>query len=471
MFKQHFPQQLISIEHMNDKMTINFLGAAGTVTGSKYLLESGNKKLMVDCGVFQGLKELRLLNWEQPEYDPTSIHAVVLTHGHLDHTGYLARLVKLGFRGKIHGSAPTLKIAEIILKDSAKIQEEEAARANKEGYSKHSPAEAFYDLKDVENTLALFIPVSEGKWHVIEDAFKVRWQYNGHIIGSTFIEVETNDSRLVFSGDIGRKKDLLLYTPKKPEKADVLLIESTYGGRIHPEEESIVPELERIVNKTVERGGSLFIPSFAVERTQLMMLMLWRLLKEKRIPKIPMIMDSPMGANVLHLFHASRDWHKLKPEECDEMCSHFQVVSNYRETLALREDNKSKIVIAGSGMMTGGRILNYLETRSGNSNDTLLFVGYQAEGTRGRKLLEGAKEIKVYGKWLPFNMQMEHIEGLSAHGDQNDLIDWLSEIIKQPEKVFIIHGEAEQAEALSKALEDNKGWQTDIPQLNQKVEL
>lgn len=454
-----------------NKMTIHFLGAAGTVTGSKYLIETGNKKLMVDCGVFQGLKELRLLNWAQPEYDPRSINAVILTHGHLDHTGYLARLVKLGFKGKIYGSAPTLKIAEIILKDSAKIQEEEAKRANREGYSKHHPAEAFYDLKDVENTLPLLHPIAEGKWHIIENDFKVRWQYNGHIIGSTFIEVEINKKRVVFSGDIGRKKDLLLYTPKKPEKADVLLIESTYGGRIHPEEESIVPELERIVNETVERGGSLFIPSFAVERTQLMMLMLWRLLKEKRIPKIPMIMDSPMGANVLHLFHTSRDWHKLKPDECDEMCSYFEVVSSYRETLFLRDDSTPKIVIAGSGMMTGGRILNYMETRSGNSNDTLLFVGYQAEGTRGRKLLEGGTEMKVYGKWLPFKMHMEHIEGLSAHGDQNDLIDWLVEIKEQPERVFIIHGETEQAEALSKALEEKKGWRAQIPQLNQTVEL
>lgn len=446
-------------------MTIKFLGAAATVTGSKYLLETGNKKLMVDCGVFQGLKELRLLNWEQPEYDPTVIDAVVLSHGHLDHTGYLPRLVKLGFKGKIYGSAPTLKIAEIILKDSAKIQEEEAARANKEGYSKHHPAEAFYDLSDVENTIPLFKPVTEGKWHVIEDDFMVRWQYNGHIIGSTFIEVETHQKHFVFSGDIGRKKDLLLYAPKKPEKADILLIESTYGGRVHPEEETIVPELERIIHETIERGGSLFIPSFAVERTQLMMLMIWRLLKEKKIPKIPMIMDSPMGANVLHLFHVSRDWHKLKPEECDEMCSHFQVVSNYRETLALREEHTSKIVIAGSGMMTGGRILNYMETRSGNSNDTLLFVGYQAAGTRGRKLLEGAKEMKVYGKWLPFNMRMEHIEGLSAHGDQNDLIDWLSDIKEPPEKIFIIHGETEQAEALKQRLQQTYQWESEIPQL------
>lgn len=452
-------------------MTLKFLGAAGTVTGSKYLLETAHKKLMVDCGVFQGLKELRLRNWEQPAYDPASIDAVVLTHGHLDHTGYLARLVKLGFKGKIYGSAPTLKIAEIILKDSAKIQEEEAARANREGYSKHSPAEAFYNLKDVERTLPLFSPVAEGQWHVIETDFRVRWQYNGHIIGSTFIEVETGDKRIVFSGDLGRKNDLLLYPPKKPEKADVLLIESTYGGRFHPEEETILPELERIIKETIERGGSLFIPSFAVERTQLMMLMIWRLLKKKKIPEIPMVMDSPMGANVLHLFHASQDWHKLKPDECDEMCSYFEIVSSYRETLFLRDDSTPRIVIAGSGMMTGGRILNYMEARSGNSNDTLLFVGYQAEGTRGRKLLEGEKEIKVYGKWLPFKMHMEQIEGLSAHGDQNDLIDWVSEIEEQPKEVFIIHGETEQATALLKALEEAKGWQAQLPGLNQTVVL
>lgn len=455
---------------MQEKITIKFLGTAGTVTGSKYLLESFGKKLMVDCGVFQGLKEQRLLNWMQPEYDPKTIDAVVLTHGHLDHTGYLARLVKLGFKGKIYGSVPTLKIAEIILKDSAKIQEEEAYRANKEGYTKHHPAEAFYDLKAVEKTIPLFNSVLEGKWHVIEEYFKVRWRNNGHIIGSTYIEVETNGKHVVFSGDIGRKKDLLLFPPKKPDKANVLLIESTYGGRVHPEEKAIVPELERIINETTERGGSLFIPSFAVERTQLMMLMIWRLLKEKKIPKIPMIMDSPMGANVLQLFRVSQYWHKLKPEECDEMCSCFKVVSSYQETLALREDNKSKIVIAGSGMMTGGRILNYMETRSGNEKDTLLFVGYQAEGTRGRKLLEGAKKIKMYGKWLPFNMHVEQIEGLSAHGDQNDLIDWLSKLKKQPEKLFITHGEPEQAEALQQRIRDAYGWESEIPKLGQKVD-
>ncbi|MBY0518593.1 MAG: MBL fold metallo-hydrolase, partial [Bacteriovoracaceae bacterium] len=413
-------------------MKLTFLGAAGTVTGSKYLIELQNKKILVDCGLFQGLKELRLLNWETPKFDPSTINAILLTHGHLDHTGYLPRLVKLGFKGEIFATAPTLKIAEIILKDSAKIQEEEAERANREGYSKHKPALPFSDLNDVEQTQKLFRPIQEGEWLDIENLFKVIFQYNGHIIGSTFIQVEAAGKTFVFSGDIGREKDLLLYPPKKPNKADVLLIESTYGGKIHPNEETILPELEQIVNETIGRGGSLFIPSFAVERTQLLMLMLWRLLRDKKIPKVPMIMDSPMGTNVLDLFHHSQEWHKLKTEECNQMCSHFRQVSNYQETMQLRMDKKPKIVIAGSGMMTGGRILNYLEVRASNENDTLLFVGYQAEGTRGRKLLEGEKEIKIYGRMIPFRMQIKKIEGLSAHGDQNDLIDWLSDLKQKP---------------------------------------
>jgi metallo-beta-lactamase family protein len=239
-------------------MKLTFLGASGTVTGSKYLIEFQNKKILVDCGLFQGLKDLRLLNWEAPEFDPASINAVLLTHGHLDHTGYLPRLVKLGFKGKIFATAPTLKITEIILKDSAKIQEEEAERANREGYSKHKPALPFYDLEDVEKTQKLFRPIQEGEWLTIENLFKVIFQYNGHIIGSTFIQVEAAGKTWVFSGDIGREKDLLLYPPKKPNKADVLLIESTYGGKIHPNEEAILPELERIVHETINRGGSLF---------------------------------------------------------------------------------------------------------------------------------------------------------------------------------------------------------------------
>lgn len=258
---------------------------------------------------------------------------------------------------------------------------------------------------------------------------------------------------------------MLLYPPVKPKKANVLFMESTYGGRIHPEEKEAVPLIEKLVNETISRGGSLFIPSFSVERAQLMMLIFWRLLKDNKIPKVPMIMDSPMGANVLDLFHRTRDWHRLEDHECDEMCSHFTVVSSYRETMELRSDNKPKIVIAGSGMLTGGRMLNYMETQAQNPNNTLLFVGYQAEGTRGRKLLEGEKELKVYGKTVPLKMQVAEIEGLSAHADHAELLDWLSDISEKPERIFIVHGEKEGAEALKQGIKENFGWDSEIPQL------
>ena len=449
----------------NNEITTHFLGAAGTVTGSKYLVDTGERKILIDCGLFQGLKELRLKNWEYPPVDVSEIDAVLLTHGHMDHTGYLPRLVKQGFKGPIYGTYPTLDIAEIILNDSAKIQEQEAERANKEGYSKHSPAEPLYTLNDVEKTVPRFKGVPPSQWLPILKDVKARFQYNGHILGATYIELDVHGKRFVFSGDIGRTNDLLLYPPLKPAKADVLFIESTYGGRFHPEEEEAIPQIEKLVNDTINRGGSLFIPSFSVERAQLMMLIFWRLLKEDKIPKVQMIMDSPMGANVLELFHRTRDWHRLEDNECDEMCSHFTVVSSYRETMELRTNNKPKIVIAGSGMLTGGRMLNYLETQAQNPNNTLLFVGYQAEGTRGRKLLEGEKELKVYGKWVPFHMQVAEIEGLSAHADHKELMDWMSEIRNKPKRIFIVHGEKESAEALQKGIEETYGWNSEIPQL------
>ena len=448
-----------------NKINIHFLGAAGTVTGSKYLVDTGDIKILIDCGLFQGLKELRLKNWDYPPVKVSEIDMVLLTHGHLDHTGYLPRLVKQGFNGPIYGTNPTLDIATIILNDSAKIQEQEAERANKEGYSKHSPAEPLYDLKDVEKTIPHFKGIPQAQWIPLFDDIRVRFQYNGHILGATYIELDVYGKRFVFSGDIGRTNDLLLYPPLKPKKANVLFIESTYGGRFHPDEVEALPQIEKLVNDTINRGGSLFIPSFSVERAQLMMVIFWKLLKEKKIPKVRMIMDSPMGASVLELFHRTRDWHRLDENECDEMCSHFTVVSSYRETMELRTDNKPKIVIAGSGMLTGGRMLNYLETQAQNSNNTLLFVGYQAEGTRGRKLLEGDKELKVYGKWVPFHMEVAEIEGLSAHADHKELIEWMGKIKNTPERIFIVHGEKESAEALQKGIKETYQWDSEIPQL------
>ncbi|KMQ70448.1 MBL fold metallo-hydrolase RNA specificity domain-containing protein [Chryseobacterium koreense] len=455
----------------NQNLQIHFLGAAGTVTGSKYLLDTGDKKILVDCGLFQGLKELREKNWEYPPVDVSQIDVVLLTHGHMDHTGYLPRLVKHGFKGPIYGTYPTLDIAKIILNDSAKIQEQEAERANKEGYSKHNPAKPLYDLEDVEKTLPLFKGIAPSQWMVLFEGIKARFQYVGHILGATYIELDVHGKRLVFSGDIGRAEDLLLFPPKKPKRADVLFIESTYGGKFHPNEEEAVPEIEKLVNETLNSGGSLFIPSFAVERAQLMMLIFWRLLKEGKIPQVPMIMDSPMGAGVLELFHKTRDWHRLSEEECDEMCAHFTIVSSYQETITLRSDNEPKIVIAGSGMLTGGRMLNYLETQSENPDNTLLFVGFQAEGTRGRKLLDGDKEIKIFGKWQPFQMRLVNIEGLSAHADHKELLNWMSKIKHQPEEIYVVHGEKESAEALQTGIKETYGWEAKIPQLYDIAEL
>jgi len=451
---------------MNDQnyIDIHFLGAAGTVTGSKYLIKTGAHKILVDCGLFQGIKKLRLLNWDYLPVNIEEIDTVLLTHGHMDHTGYLPRLVKMGFNGTIQGTAPTLDIAEIILRDSAKIQEEEAAKANKEGYSKHHPAEPLYDLKDAENALTHFSSVPEGEWLELYEGIKARFNYIGHIIGATFIELEIYGKRLVFSGDIGRPSDRLMRAPKKPESADVLFIESTYGDRLHPKE-NLDKKLKEIILHTVEKGGSLIIPSFAVERTQTLMYVLWQLRKNKEIPSIPMIMDSPMGANVLEVFKKHKDWHKLSMEDCIAMCNSFRIVREYRETWEVINDKRSKIIIAGSGMVSGGRVLTYLQEYVGLPETSVLIAGFQAEGTRGRALLEGTHEIKIYGHYYPVKAEIFDLESLSAHADQQELLDWISDIKNTPEKIFIVHGEVHAADAFRVKVKDTYQWECTIPEL------
>lgn len=452
-------------------MKLEFLGASETVTGSKYLLTIRNRRYLIDCGLFQGKKELRLLNWAPPSFDPREIEAVLLTHGHLDHVGYLPRLVKLGFKGKIYGTRPTLKIASIILKDTAEIQEEEAARANREGYSKHHPALPLYDLHDVKKTIRLFDSIDPDETLELNDGCTATFHHNGHILGSCFIEFKAGRKTLVFSGDIGREEDFLLYPPLKPKKADVLLMETTYGGRLHLEEEGVIPQLERIINETFHRRGTVFIASFAVERAQLLMYMLWQLKKENRIPKMPMVLDSPMGADILDLFKDTSDWHKLSSAECKELAGAFHIVSSFKETLKLVQSSTPRVIIAGAGMLTGGRILNYLEARGQNTADTLVLAGYQAEGTRGRDLLHGAKSLKMYGHYVPFNMHLEQLEGLSAHADQQGLLEWLEDLEEAPEKLFLVHGELSQSEAFKEKLLEVKGWEALIPKLGLEEEV
>lgn len=448
-----------------EEISVQFLGAAGTVTGSKYLITAYNKKILVDCGLFQGLKKLRSLNWEEFAINPLKIDVVLLTHGHLDHVGYLPKLVRHGFKSPILGTAPTLQITKIILEDSAKIQEEEAERANRFKYSKHKIAKPLYTLEDAQAIQKYFKPQKLNEWIVIADNISVRFRYNGHIIGATFIELKIGKKTLVFSGDIGRENDVLLYPPEKPEQADYLFIESTYGNRLHvknPEQ-----QLTEIILNAVNKNGTIIIPSFAVERAQALMYILWKLKKEKAIPNIPIYMDSPMGKNVLDVFQMNTEWHKLPINECIKMCKDITVVKTIQDTLKLTKDKSLKIIIAGGGMRTGGRVLTYFQNFLSDTKATILLVGYQAEGTRGRQLLEGALEIKLYGKYYSVKSTIENIQGLSAHADQRELLNWVKKIKRKPKKVFIVHGESTAADAFRVKLETELGWDCIIPELNQ----
>ncbi|RMA58770.1 MBL fold metallo-hydrolase RNA specificity domain-containing protein [Ulvibacter antarcticus] len=453
-----------------NSVKIHFLGASGTVTGSKFLIETLEHTFLIDCGMFQGLKELRELNWEDLPFNVSKIDTVLLTHGHLDHTGYLPRLVKQGFKGAIIGTAPTLEITKIILLDSAKIHEEDAKRANKEEISKHHPALPFYTILDAERTLKLFQASEKDNWHDLSKHIKYRFRYNGHIIGATFIEMEIFGKIFVFSGDIGRNEDLLLFPPEKPQRADYLFLESTYGNKLHPQE-SVSEKLMALINDTIHNRGTLVIPSFAVERLQTLMFLLWKLYDERRIPNLPIFIDSPMGNNVLGVFDRFADWHKIPPSEFNAMKSRMNIITSYKETWETIDDPRPKIVIAGSGMITGGRVLTYLKQLIDELNTTVLLVGYQAEGTRGRQLLEGAHELKFFGKYYPVKAQIHHIESLSAHADQAGILDWLSEIKNSPESTFLIHGEATAQQALRVKLIDTFGWQVSIPKLYDTIEI
>ena len=449
---------------------IHFLGAAKTVTGSKFLIETPLKNIMIDCGMFQGLKELRERNWADLPINVPSIDLVLLTHGHLDHIGYLPRLVKQGYYGPIIGTAPTLSIAEIILKDSAKIHQEEAEKINSEGYSKHDPALPLYTKADVEKTIGFFRTQKLDEWVSVSKEIQYRFQYNGHIIGSTFIDLELYGKRFVFSGDVGRPNDPMLFPPKKPRWADYLFLESTYGNRLHPTQ-SVEDLLVSLIKETLHDQGTLIIPTFAVERLQTLMYLLWKLYQTNKIPNIPIFVDSPMGNNVISVFKQYPEWHKLSPEEFNTVNEHMHIVTSYRETWEVIDNPRPKIIIAGSGMVTGGRVLTYLQQMVDIATTRVLLVGFQAEGTRGRQLQEGAHEIKIYNKYYEVKAAVHHIETLSAHADQNELLGWVSEIKNIPEQVFLIHGEPTALDTLRVKLQDTFHWNVTIPDLHETKAL
>jgi metallo-beta-lactamase family protein len=451
-------------------MKITCIGGVGTVTGSKTLVESNGIRILIDCGQFQGLKPLRELNWEPLPILPSTIDFVLLTHGHLDHCGWLPRLVNQGFDGKIYCTSPTADVAKLILLDSAKIQEEDAELANEKKYSKHEIAEPLYTVAQAEKVFPHFRVINPNNIIDLDAEIEAVFTNAGHILGACTVELRLENKILVFSGDIGRDNDVLMFPPIKPQKADYIFLESTYGDRLHPDTDPKL-ELEMYINNAIHNGGTIIIPSFAVERVQSVMYMIWKLKEEKRIPNIPYIVDTPMGISMLGLFTANKKWHRLPEYEFSAMCKMFTLVSDYQETIDTIYNNQPKLIIAASGMVTGGRVLSYLERYIELPETTVIIVGYQGEGTRGRELLEGAKEVKIHGKYYQVNAKVLEIEGLSAHGDQKDLLNWLSDLQEKPKSVFLVHGEKEPAEVLRMKIQEKYGFECVIPIMGQEFEL
>lgn len=451
-------------------MKITCIGGVGTVTGSKTLVESNGYRILIDCGQFQGLKVLRELNWEPLPILPSSIDFVLLTHGHLDHCGWLPRLVNQGFEGKIYCTGPTKDVTKLILLDSAKIQEEDAKLANEGKFSKHEIAEPLYTVAQAEKVFPHLRVVSPNEIIPLETGIDAVFTNAGHILGACSIELRLEHKVLVFSGDIGRDNDVLMFAPTKPKQADYIFLESTYGDRLHPDTDTKA-ELETYINNTIQNSGTVIIPSFAVERAQSVMYLLWQLREERRIPDIPYIIDTPMGISMLELFLNNRKWHRLPPDEFTAMCKMFSMVSDYKETFEVIFNKQPKVVIAASGMVTGGRVLSYLERYIGWPETTVIIIGYQGEGTRGRQLLEGASEIKIRGKCYPVKAKVVEIETLSAHGDQKDLLNWLSDLEEKPKKVFLVHGEKDPAEELKMKIQEKYDLECYIPEMGEEFEI
>ncbi|HEY4798963.1 MAG TPA: MBL fold metallo-hydrolase, partial [Bacteroidia bacterium] len=397
----------------NNSISISFLGGAGTVTGSKTLLEKNGQRILIDCGLFQGLKVLRLLNWQPFQIDPSSVHSVIITHAHLDHLGYLPLLVKDGFNGIIYATPPTCDLARVILTDSAKLQEEEAYYANKAGYSKHTPAKPLYTIHDAEIALQHFVPVENDTLVSLPPEFSFRFLKSGHILGSAFAEITAAGKKIIFSGDLGRQQPILLDPPAKITTTDYLILESTYGNRIHPQNPTDL-ELAGIVDDTLQKKGNLIIPTFAVERAQEIMFILNSLRKKNMIPSsVPIYLDSPMGVDATKVFMKYPAWHKLNQEQCSQINTGIKMIKEIAETKNIIKEKNSKIIIAGSGMLSGGRVLEYLKAFAEDHSTTVLFVGFQAEGTRGKAMVRGGERIKIHGNYYNVNAQVKEISSFS----------------------------------------------------------
>ena len=456
--------------------TIRFLGAAGTVSGSRHLLEHEGRRVLVDCGLFQGEKRLRERNWERFPVPAGSIEAVVLTHGHIDHSGWLPRLVREGFRGPILTSRATADLLGLLLYDSAKCQGEDAAYANAKGYSKHAPALPLYDERDVERTLRLIHPLDREQWFTPIPGCRARFHDAGHMLGSSFVEMEigTGPTRLVFSGDVGRYDAPLYNDPVPPPPCDYLVCESTYGDRDHPPSRPL-DELEQVTREAIGRGGMMLVASFAIGRCQQLVYLLRTLMAAGRLPEIPVWIDSPMAVEATEVFRRHVEEHDFTEARMEGVAASLvspwvRMARTAEESKAINGHEGAGIVIASSGMMNGGRILHHLARRLPDPRTTVLVAGFQAIGTRGRALVDGARTLQIHGREIPVRAAVRRVDALSGHADRHELSRWLGSM-PAPKRVFLVHGEPPAAAGLAEHLRSTLGWGTTIPAIGDSFDL
>lgn len=451
-------------------MHISFLGAAGTVTGSKYLVETRDSRLLVDCGLFQGFRGLRERNWAVPPFDPRSLDAVVLTHAHIDHTGYLPKLVALGFRGRVYCTSGTRDLLRVLLPDSGFLQEEAARHAAKWGYSRHHPPLPLYTREDAERSLSHLEPVEFGADFAPGKGVVARFSRAGHILGSACVRLASDGTSIAFSGDVGRAHDPIMRPPAPLPAASYVVVESTYGDRTHPAEDP-TEKILKVVSETVARGGTVVVPAFAVGRAQHLLHLLARLKHAGRLPDVPVYLDSPMASEATQIFCKHIEDHGLTAHECHEMCRLPRYTRLPDESKAIDAATTSAIIVSASGMATGGRVLHHLRRFLPDERSTVLIVGYQPGGTRGRDLLDGVRELKIHGQFVTVRAHIVDVPGLSAHADRDELTAWLEASKLAPKRVFVTHGEPAAAKAFSRHLAERFGWDVTVPDDGLTVEL